>query len=115
MFFRRRKDAADCSSAGRVTAKLLLSFLAVSAVPTYASNNKPINQQAVLPYDPIPLPPLTPEPPSPSEHTFVSTGGHLRHLSTEAVANLLVISTRPFDKYSTMERTSILISTGRWT
>jgi lipase ATG15 len=73
MFFRRRKDSGGCSSAGRVTAKLLLSFLAVSATPTHAAVNKQANQQAVLPYDPVPLAPLNPEPPSPAEHVFVST------------------------------------------
>lgn len=94
MFFRRRKDGAGCSSAGRVTAKLLLSFLAVSATPACAGNNKQINQQAVLPYDPVPLTPLKPEAPSPAEHTFVSTT-HLRHLSTEAAANRLSFALDP--------------------
>ncbi|KAB5558088.1 autophagy protein atg15 [Coniochaeta sp. 2T2.1] len=71
MFFRRRKDGAGCSSAGRVTAKLLLSFLAMSATPACATaNNKQLNQQIVLPYNPVPITPLTPEPPSPGEHTF---------------------------------------------
>lgn len=72
MFFRRRKGSPGCTSAGRITAQLLLSFLAVSATPAYAASNSRVDEQLVIPYDPIPITPLKPEAPSPGEHKFVS-------------------------------------------
>ncbi len=57
-----------CPSAGRVTARLLLSFLAVSG-----SHATAVDGGAVIPLPNGPmLAPLDPEPPAPAEHTFVS-------------------------------------------
>ncbi|RKU48171.1 putative lipase atg15 [Coniochaeta pulveracea] len=70
MFSRRRRDCSSCPSAGRVTAQLLLSFLAALATSVGAAGATTVEQQVALPYTPIPLTPLTPEPPSPAEHTF---------------------------------------------
>ncbi|XDG01279.1 hypothetical protein ABKA04_000894 [Annulohypoxylon sp. FPYF3050] len=67
----RRKRASTCRSAGRVTARTLLSFLAVSASPAVARIQ---NSEALFPNSPI-LAPLIPEPPQPAEHTFT-----LRHI-----------------------------------
>ncbi|KAF3800274.1 putative lipase atg15 [Colletotrichum gloeosporioides] len=61
-----------CTSAGRVTAQLLLSFLAVSPTLTYAGE-APQQEQAVLPPGPL-LPPTTQQPLS-DEHLFT-----LRHV-----------------------------------
>ncbi|KAI1457733.1 alpha/beta-hydrolase [Annulohypoxylon moriforme] len=71
MVARRKRPASTCRSAGRVTARLLLSFLAVSASPAVARIQ---NSEAVFPNSPI-LAPLIPEPPQPAEHTFT-----LRHI-----------------------------------
>ncbi|KAI1375906.1 alpha/beta-hydrolase [Hypoxylon crocopeplum] len=68
---RRKRPASTCNSAGRVTAQVLLSFLAISASPTAASIH---NSEALLPNSPL-LTPLIPEPPQPAEHTFT-----LRHI-----------------------------------
>jgi lipase ATG15 len=76
----QRRLSLTCTSAGRVTAKLLLSFLAISASPAlaYQSEHEHLSQ-AVLPDTPI-LPPLVPEPPAPAEHTF--TLRHVLHHGT---------------------------------
>ncbi|KAI1107238.1 alpha/beta-hydrolase [Jackrogersella minutella] len=71
MVARRKRPASTCHSAGRVTARLLLSFLAVSASPAVANLQ---NSGAIFPNSPI-LTPLIPEPPQPAEHTFT-----LRHI-----------------------------------
>ncbi|KAI1213480.1 alpha/beta-hydrolase [Annulohypoxylon truncatum] len=71
MVARRKRPASTCRSAGRVTARLLLSFLAVSASPAAARIQ---NSEAAFPNSPI-LAPLIPEPPQPAEHTFT-----LRHI-----------------------------------
>ncbi|KAH0432412.1 hypothetical protein CcaCcLH18_06492 [Colletotrichum camelliae] len=62
----------ECTSAGRVTAQLLLSFLAVSPTLTSAGE-APQQEQAVLPPGPL-LPPTTQQPLS-DEHLFT-----LRHV-----------------------------------
>jgi hypothetical protein len=69
---RRREAGATCSAAGRVTAQLLLSFLALSASPIAAAGNAGQDAQIVIPIDASPIAPLIPEPPAPAEHTFVS-------------------------------------------
>ncbi|KAI2642613.1 Alpha/Beta hydrolase protein [Xylaria nigripes] len=73
---RRRSALETCESAGRVTANLLLSFLALSASPTVAS--RPASD-LIFPDSPI-LTPLVPEPPAPAEHTF--TLRHILHHGT---------------------------------
>ncbi len=93
MITRKRRTGSRCSSAGRVTASLLLSFIALSASASANAaghnlqqhmpdgnnihnnnnnnnNNNRIDSQIVLPIDV--LQPLIPEPPSPAEHLFVS-------------------------------------------
>ncbi|KAI0603185.1 Alpha/Beta hydrolase protein [Biscogniauxia sp. FL1348] len=72
---RRKRLDPGCNSAGRVTARLLLSFLAVSASPAAAaiSNTNP-DTDYLFPDNPV-LAPLIPEPPQPAEHTFT-----LRHI-----------------------------------
>ncbi|OTB07182.1 hypothetical protein M426DRAFT_318208 [Hypoxylon sp. CI-4A] len=71
MVGRRKRPASTCHSAGRVTARLLLSFLAASASPAAASFQ---NSGAEYSNSPL-LTPLIPEPPQPAEHTFT-----LRHV-----------------------------------
>jgi len=61
-----------CTSSGRVTAKLLLSFLALSAAPVAGAGGPRQDAQLVIPIEAAPLPPLIPEAPRPAEHTFVS-------------------------------------------
>ncbi|KAH8163196.1 hypothetical protein CIB48_g5056 [Xylaria polymorpha] len=68
---RRRTASTTCDSAGRVTANLLLSFLALSASPAAAFIS---NSDSIFSESPI-LAPLLPEPPAPAEHTFT-----LRHI-----------------------------------
>ncbi|KAI0128559.1 Alpha/Beta hydrolase protein [Xylariales sp. AK1849] len=78
MVSRRKRPASTCTSAGRVTAQLLLSFLAISAPPANATRpDQPA--QAVIGDSPI-FPPLIPEPPQPAEHTF--TLRHILHHGT---------------------------------
>jgi hypothetical protein len=72
MFSRRRKSNSRCTSAGRVTAKLLLSFLALSASPVASAGSSRQDAQLVLPIEAAPIPPLILEPPKPAEQTFVS-------------------------------------------
>ncbi|KAK3322447.1 Alpha/Beta hydrolase protein [Apodospora peruviana] len=82
MFSKRRKAGATCTSTGKVTAQLLLSFLALSASPSPASatfNTGP-NLQQVIPIGPSPITPLVPEAPEPAEHTF--TLRHIYHHGT---------------------------------
>ncbi|KAI1496733.1 Alpha/Beta hydrolase protein [Biscogniauxia marginata] len=73
---RRKRPDPSCHSAGRVTARLLLSFLAISAAPAAATIS---NTDAVFPDIPV-LSPLLPEPPQPAEHTF--TLRHILHHGT---------------------------------
>ncbi|KAI0481739.1 Alpha/Beta hydrolase protein [Xylaria cf. heliscus] len=73
---RRRTALTTCDSVGRVTANLLLSFLALSASPTVASVS---NSDSIFDDSPI-LAPLVPEPPAPAEHTF--TLRHILHHGT---------------------------------
>ncbi|KAI1173747.1 Alpha/Beta hydrolase protein [Nemania sp. FL0916] len=68
---RRRRTSTTCDSAGRVTANILLSVLALSTTPAIASASSP---DAFFSDSPI-LAPLVPEPPAPAEHTFT-----LRHI-----------------------------------
>src|SRR4051812_16694072 len=71
MAMRRRNR---CTSAGRVTAKLLLSFLAAAATPVHAAVGNRADGQAVLPLTTSPILPLpNPEPPAPAEHVFVGS------------------------------------------
>ena len=73
MLPRRKGAGATCTSAGRVTAQLLLSFLALSASPlAAAAGTSRADAQLVIPIDAGPIAPLIPEPPAPAEHTFVS-------------------------------------------
>jgi lipase ATG15 len=72
MILRRKTRGSDtCTSAGRVTAQLLLSFLAFSPAPADAARDSRSNEQAVLPLQPDFFIP-SPEPPAPAEHVFVS-------------------------------------------
>ncbi|KAL8347348.1 hypothetical protein RB601_003165 [Gaeumannomyces tritici] len=64
-----------CASAGRVTAQLLLSFLAFSVAPSAAAPDHDAHNQFVLPLPQTPIPPLSPEPAAPADHTFT-----LRHV-----------------------------------
>ncbi|KAI0194977.1 Alpha/Beta hydrolase protein [Astrocystis sublimbata] len=73
---RRSTVYSVCGSAGRATANLLLSFLALSAPPAAASIS---NLDSILDDSPI-LGPLVPEPPAPAEHTF--TLRHILHHGT---------------------------------
>ncbi|KAI5864636.1 alpha/beta-hydrolase [Durotheca rogersii] len=68
---RKRHYSSACDSAGRVTSKLVLSILAMSASPAAATFQ---NAGATFPNEPI-LAPLIPEPPQPAEHVFT-----LRHI-----------------------------------
>ncbi|KAK7951672.1 uncharacterized protein PG986_007400 [Apiospora aurea] len=69
----RHQRHSTCASAGRVTAQLLLSFLAFSSSPAAASRFDD-QAQVALSNSPI-LSPLIPEPPQPADHTFT-----LRHI-----------------------------------
>ena len=71
---REGRGATPCTSAGRVTAHLLLSFLALSASPlaAAAAGDARAGAQLVLPIEASPIAPLVPEPPPPAEHSFVS-------------------------------------------
>lgn len=81
MILRRRTAAGDtCTSAGRVTAHLLLSFLAFSPSSTHAASHPRADDQAVLQIHPDYFNPA-PEPPAPAEHTF--TLRHVYHHGTQ--------------------------------
>ncbi|KAL2261904.1 hypothetical protein VTK26DRAFT_3028 [Humicola hyalothermophila] len=80
MFLRRKEASATCTSAGRVTAQLLLSFLALSASPISAAADSRPDAQFILPIEAAPIAPLIPEPPAPAEHTF--TLRHIYHHGT---------------------------------
>jgi len=68
---KRRKTDATCTSAGRVTAKQLLSFLALSALPVAtAGNSWKDGAQLAMPIEAAPIAPLIPESPRPADHTF---------------------------------------------
>lgn len=73
MILRRKARGADtrCTSAGRVTAHLLLSFLTLAPSPAFAAGHSRSDDQAVLPIQPDFFSP-SPEPPPPAEHVFVS-------------------------------------------
>lgn len=63
-----------CPAAGRVTAALLLSFLAVAPTPASATrDSSPFSEDLLLP--PGPVLPSNPDVPSPAEHSF-----SLRHI-----------------------------------
>lgn len=80
MILRRRAAVGDtCTSAGRVTANLLLSFLAFSTSTTHAASHPRADDQAVLQLHPDYFNPA-PEPPAPAEHTF--TLRHVYHHGT---------------------------------
>ncbi|CAM1510345.1 Fc.00g006800.m01.CDS01 [Cosmosporella sp. VM-42] len=72
-------SGSRCKSTVRVTAALLLSFLAIAPTSVAAStsasshNSNPFNEDILLP--PVPGVPSNIEPPSPAEHTFT-----LRHI-----------------------------------
>ncbi|KAK6864259.1 lipase ATG15 [Apiospora arundinis] len=74
----RHQRPSTCASAGRVTAQLLLSFLAFSSSPVQAARFDD-QGQVVLSNSPI-LAPLIPEPPQPADHTF--TLRHIYHHGT---------------------------------
>ncbi|KAK7733916.1 putative lipase atg15 [Cytospora paraplurivora] len=75
MILRRKTGGTDtCTSAGRVTARLLLSFLAFSPAAADTARHPRSNEQAVLQLQPELFIP-EPEPPSPAEHVFT-----LRHI-----------------------------------
>ncbi|KAJ0118508.1 hypothetical protein J7T55_009291 [Diaporthe amygdali] len=79
MILRRRATGGDtCTSAGRVTAHLLLSFLAFSP-STHAASHPRADDQSVLQLHPDFFHPA-PEPPVPAEHTF--TLRHVYHHGT---------------------------------
>ncbi|KAK4193671.1 putative lipase [Podospora australis] len=80
MLLRRKGASASCTSAGRVTAQLLLSFLALLSTPLLAAADNRADAQFVLPVDASPIGPLMPEPPRPAEHTF--TLRHIYHHGT---------------------------------
>jgi hypothetical protein len=64
----RHKSSPRCSSAGRVTAQLLLSFLALST-PISASTHK--QQQPISPFLPPSIPEADRQPDSNGDHVFV--------------------------------------------
>lgn len=73
MILRRKAQSGNsCSSAGRVTSQIILSFLALAASPVSAASNARSNDEALVPLPPSSLFVPTPEPPPPAEHTFVS-------------------------------------------
>ncbi|EOO02228.1 putative autophagy protein atg15 protein [Phaeoacremonium minimum UCRPA7] len=72
---RKAQSGKTCSSAGRVTSQVLLSFLALAASPVTGASNVRSNDEALLPLPPSSLFVPTPEPPPPAEHTFT-----LRHV-----------------------------------
>ncbi|KAI0527928.1 Alpha/Beta hydrolase protein [Xylaria bambusicola] len=74
---RRRSTSTTCDSAGRITANLVLSFLAISAASPAAASI--YNTDSIFSDTPI-LGPLVPEPPSPADHTF--TLRHILHHGT---------------------------------
>ncbi|KAJ4392186.1 putative lipase atg15 [Gnomoniopsis smithogilvyi] len=77
MILRRKTRAGDstCTSAGRVTAQLLLSFLTLAPSSlVHAAGKSRLNDQAILPILPGFFNP-SPEPPPPAEHVF-----SLRHI-----------------------------------
>ncbi|KAA8632076.1 hypothetical protein SMACR_02199 [Sordaria macrospora] len=79
---KRKVDAFSCTSAARVTARLALSFLALSTttpVVNAFSYDEP-NAQIVIPIEARPIQPLIPEPPAPAEHKF--TLRHIYHHGT---------------------------------
>ncbi|KAI5457869.1 Alpha/Beta hydrolase protein [Mariannaea sp. PMI_226] len=70
----QRPSGIRCASTARVTAALLLSFLAFSPSPAFANNDaRNLVEEILLP--PGPAVPLKPEAPAPAEHTF-----SLRHI-----------------------------------
>jgi lipase ATG15 len=73
-------SSGKCTSTGRVTATLLLSFLAFAPSIAGASpdRHEPLNQDVFLP--PGPMLPTSPEPPRPADHTF--TLRHIYHHGT---------------------------------
>ncbi|CAK7231428.1 Putative lipase atg15 [Sporothrix bragantina] len=80
----RGKSKHQCSSAGRVTAQLLLSFLALSTTSLAASGGGQASEQLVLPLPPAGhVPALTPEPPEPADHTLRHIYHHGTHLYPE--------------------------------
>lgn len=87
-----RQPHPTCTSAGRVTARLLLSFLSLSPIAASTSSR----QQEPNPI----LPPLLsqPEVPTPSgkEHAFVSMTAYL-------CSCMLTLKNRLYDMFSSME------------
>lgn len=73
-----RTSGSRCTSSLRVTATLLLSFLAIAPTSASRSNSDPLNEDILLP--PVPGIPEYREPPSPAEHTF--TLRHIYHHGT---------------------------------
>lgn len=68
----RGKSKPRCTSAGRVTAQVLLSFLAFSTTSLASIPDGRASEQLVLPLPPAGhVPALSPEPPAPADHVFV--------------------------------------------
>lgn len=85
MILRRRAACGDtCTSAGRVTAHLLLSFLAFSPPSVHAASQPRADDQAVLQLHPDYFNPA-PEPPAPADHTFVSPSATCRFQNTASI------------------------------
>ncbi|CAK7202424.1 Putative lipase atg15 [Sporothrix eucalyptigena] len=83
----RGKSKSQCTSAGRVTAQLLLSFLAFSTTSLAASTGGRASEQLVLPIPPAGhVPALAPEPPAPADHVF--TLRHIYHHGTHQYPEL---------------------------
>lgn len=74
-----KTPSLGCASAGRVTAALLLSFLAATPPVAADHHRHLINQDVFLPPSPGFIP--QPEPPRPAEHTF--TLRHIYHHGTD--------------------------------
>ncbi|KJR82373.1 triacylglycerol lipase [Sporothrix schenckii 1099-18] len=83
----RGKSKPRCTSAGRVTAQVLLSFLAFSTTSLSASAGGSASEQLVLPLPPAGhTPVLAPEPPAPADHVF--TLRHIYHHGTHRYPRL---------------------------
>ncbi|CAK7269265.1 Putative lipase atg15 [Sporothrix epigloea] len=81
------RSKRQCTSAGRVTAQLLLSFLAFSTTSLAASAGGRATEQLFVPSQPGGhVPALTPEPPEAADHVF--TLRHIYHHGTHLYPEL---------------------------
>ena len=104
MLPKRKAAGATCTSAGRVTAQLLLSFLALSSTPlaAAAAGGARADAQLVLPIEAAPIAPLIPEPPAPAVHIFVSSSSSqlMMVVIRAPVSKTLLTMDAPDDRHS---------------